>query len=79
MSSHPLQYQDLDAHTTPVECVALNPSEVLLAAASSEGIFKLWDLQQGKGLLFKKFRLRLTLLSGADDTRATTSRVHARA
>ena len=58
MSSHPLQYQDLDAHTTPVECVALNPSEVLLAAASSEGIFKLWDLQQGKGLLFEKISSR---------------------
>lgn len=32
--------------------MALNPTEVMLAAASLEGIYKLWDLHQGKGIFF---------------------------
>ena len=51
-----LPLQDLAGHTTSVDSVAFNVAEDMLAAASSEGIYKLWDLTQGQG----KFRMPLS-------------------
>ncbi|PWA70193.1 guanine nucleotide-binding protein, beta subunit [Artemisia annua] len=38
----------LSGHTSPIESVAFNPAEVLVAAGASSGVVKLWDLEEKK-------------------------------
>lgn len=40
--------QSLCGHTSPVECVAFDSSEVLVLGGSSAGAVKLWDLEEEK-------------------------------
>ncbi|KAJ3682247.1 hypothetical protein LUZ60_014820 [Juncus effusus] len=38
----------LSGHTSPVECVNFDPSEVLVAGGAASGTIKLWDLEEAK-------------------------------
>ncbi|PWA59766.1 Histidine phosphatase superfamily, clade-1 [Artemisia annua] len=40
--------QILSGHTGPIESVAFNPAEVLMAVGASSGVVKLWDLEETK-------------------------------
>ena len=41
--------QSLSGHTSPIESVAFDSKEVLVAAGASSGLIKLWDLEETKG------------------------------
>lgn len=43
--------QSLCGHTSPVESVAFDTSEVLVLAGASMGAIKLWDLEEAKSKL----------------------------
>jgi len=43
--------QSLSGHTSPIESVAFDSAEVLVAAGASSGVIKLWDLEETKGKL----------------------------
>lgn len=43
--------QSLSGHTSPIESVAFDSTEVLVAAGASSGVIKLWDLEETKGKL----------------------------
>lgn len=43
-----LHVQSLCGHTSPVESVAFDSSEVLVLAGASNGVIKLWDLDEVK-------------------------------
>lgn len=46
---YPLQtVQTLSGHTSPVESVAFDSAEILVAAGASSGLIKLWDLEDTK-------------------------------
>ncbi|KAM7502212.1 hypothetical protein LguiB_001116 [Lonicera macranthoides] len=47
----------LCGHTSPVESLAFDSAEVLMAAGASAGVIKLWDLEETKGKLFYFSRL----------------------
>ncbi|KAJ0479019.1 putative transcription factor WD40-like family [Helianthus annuus] len=40
--------QSLSGHTSPIESVAFDSAEVLVAAGASSGVIKLWDLEETK-------------------------------
>lgn len=43
--------QSLSGHTSPIESVAFDRTEVFVAAGASSGVIKLWDLEETKGEL----------------------------
>lgn len=50
--------QSLSGHTSPVESVAFDSSEVLVVAGASSGVIKLWDLEETKSKLICLFVLQ---------------------
>lgn len=44
--------QSMSGHTSPVESIAFDSSEVLVLAGASNGVIKLWDLEEVKSELF---------------------------
>nr|GEW46612.1 katanin p80 WD40 repeat-containing subunit B1 homolog isoform X1 [Tanacetum cinerariifolium] len=46
----PTAITSLSGHTSPVESVAFDSKEVLVAAGASSGLIKLWDLEETKGV-----------------------------
>lgn len=44
--------QSLCGHTSPVESVAFDSAEVLVLAGASNGMIKLWDLEEVKSKSF---------------------------
>ncbi|KAL3522217.1 hypothetical protein ACH5RR_015051 [Cinchona calisaya] len=45
---NPTPLSSLSGHTSPVESVAFDSSEVLVVAGASSGVIKLWDLEETK-------------------------------
>ena len=46
--SDPLAVQSLPGHTSAVESVAFDSTEVFVAAGAASGTVKLWDLEEAK-------------------------------
>lgn len=46
------QMQSLCGHTSPVESVAFDTAEVLVLSGASNGVIKLWDLEEAKSKWF---------------------------
>lgn len=46
--------QSLCGHTSPVESVAFDSAEVLVLAGASNGMIKLWDLEEVKSKSFPR-------------------------
>lgn len=44
--------QSMSGHTSPVESIAFDSAEVLVLAGASNGVIKLWDLEEVKSELF---------------------------
>ena len=42
--------QSLSGHTSGVDSVSFDSSEVLVAAGAASGTVKLWDLEEAKGM-----------------------------
>nr|DAD24895.1 TPA_asm: hypothetical protein HUJ06_026360 [Nelumbo nucifera] len=40
--------ESMSGHTSPVECVAFDSTEVLVVTGASTGAIKLWDLREAK-------------------------------
>lgn len=44
-------YQSLSGHTSGIDSVSFDSSEVLVAAGAASGTIKLWDLEEAKSML----------------------------
>lgn len=44
--------QSLSGHTSGIDSVSFDSSEVLVAAGAASGTIKLWDLEEAKSMLF---------------------------
>ena len=53
--------QSLSGHSSPVESVAFDSSEILVVAGASSGVIKLWDLEETKSMLITFSSLLFTL------------------
>lgn len=47
-----LHTQSLSGHTSGIDSVSFDSSEVLVAAGAASGTIKLWDLEEAKSMLF---------------------------
>lgn len=48
--------QSLSGHSSPVESVNFDPSEVIVAGGAASGTIKLWDLEEAKGINWLLYR-----------------------
>lgn len=53
--------QSLYGHTSGIDSVTLDASEVLVAAGAASGTIKLWDLEEAKSK-FSSYKIISTLL-----------------
>ena len=42
--------QSLSGHTSPVESLSFDSSEVMIGAGAATGTIKIWDIEEAKGV-----------------------------
>jgi len=53
--------QSLSGHSSGIDSVNFDSSEVLVAAGAASGTIKLWDLEEAKSMLFLPFPLTILM------------------
>lgn len=53
--------QSLSGHTSGIDSVSFDSSEVLVAAGAASGTIKLWDLEEAKSMLFNLYSVIYTI------------------
>jgi WD40 repeat protein len=51
----------LSGHTSGIDSVSFDSSELLVAAGAASGTIKLWDLEEAKSMLFNLYSVIYTI------------------